>query len=133
LFVFGARTAIIGIGIDGDTSTWKEDACYFDILGIHQADKVLHDDVDTVLVKGTMVAETKKVEFETLTLNHLYVWDVADAYLGKVGLPSDRAETCKLGTVELYPIIVLGVFVIEGFKHLGSIILAILCGVAKQS
>ena len=133
MFVFGTRTAIVGIGIDGDTATWKEDAGNFDILGIHKADKVLHDDVDTVLVKGTMVAETKKVEFEALTLNHLDVWDVADAYLGKVGLPSDRAETCKLGTVELYPIIVLGVFVIEGFKHLGSIILAILCGVAKQS
>ena len=133
MFVLGTRTAIVGIGIDGYAATWKEDAGNFDILGIHKADKVLHDDVDTVLVKGTMVAETKKVEFETLTLNHLYVWDVADAYLCKVGLSSDRAETCKLGTVELYPIIVLGVFVIEGFKHLGSIILAILCGVAKQS
>jgi uncharacterized protein YeaC (DUF1315 family) len=133
LFVFSTRTAIIGIWIDGNATTWEEYASDLDILGIHQADKVLHDDVDTVLVKGTMVAETKKVELETLAFNHLDVGDVADAYLGKVGLPSDRAETCKLGTVELYPIIVLGVFVIEGFKHLGSIILAILCGVAKQS
>lgn len=133
MFVFGVGTAIIGIGIDRDTSTWKEDACYFDILGFHQADKVLHDDVDTVLVKGAMVAEAKKVELETLAFNHLDVGDVADAYLGKVGLPSDRTETCELGAVELYPVVVLGVLVVEGFKHLGGIVLAILGSVAKQS
>ena len=72
-------------------------------------------------------------ELETLAFNHLDIWDVADAYLGKVGLASDRTETCELGTVELYPVVVLGVLVVEGFKHLGGIVLAILGSVAKQS
>ena len=133
MFVFSTWTAIIGIWIDGNATTWEEYASDLDILGIYQADKVLHDDVDTVLVKGTMVAEAKKVELETLAFNHLDIWDVADAYLGKVGLASDRAETGELGTVELYPIVVLGVLVVEGFKHFGGIVLAILGGVAKQS
>jgi hypothetical protein len=84
-----ARTTIVSIWIDGNATPWEEYACNLNVFGVHKTYKILHDDVDTVFVKGTMVAETKKVELETLAFNHFDVGDVAYAYLGKVWLPGD--------------------------------------------
>ena len=63
-FVFCAGAAIIGIGIDADPAAWREDACDFYVFGIHQADEVFHDGVDTVLVEVSVIAEGEEIELE---------------------------------------------------------------------
>jgi hypothetical protein len=78
-----------------------------------------------------VVAEAEEVEFETFTLHHALIGEIADAYLCKVGLAGDGAEACELRAVELHPVVVLGVFVLERFEHLGSIVLTVL-GLATQ-
>lgn len=77
--VLGARTAVVGVGIDGDAATWGEEAGDLDVFGIHQFDEVLHDDVYAVLVEVSVVSEAEKIELEALALDHLDVRDIADA------------------------------------------------------
>ena len=77
--VLGARTAVVGVGIDGDAATWSEEAGDLDVFGIHQFDEVLHDDVYAVLVEVSVVSEAEKIELEALALDHLDVRDIADA------------------------------------------------------
>lgn len=55
--VLRAGLAVVGKGINADAATGNEDACHFDVLRFHQADEVLHDDVDTILVKAAVIAE----------------------------------------------------------------------------
>jgi hypothetical protein len=69
-----------------------------------------------------MIAETEQIEFQTLALNHFHIRNIIDADGCKIGLPCDRAKAREFGTVERYPIVVLGMFVDEGFEHFGSII-----------
>ena len=82
--VFRSRTSVIGVRPDADSSTWGEDAGDLDIFGVHKAYEVLHDDVHTILVEITMVAEREELEIQTLRLHHEHVRYVCDAYLGKV-------------------------------------------------
>lgn len=60
-FVLCAGTPIIAIRVDGDASTGCEDARYLDVFRIHQADKVFHDDVYTILMEVSMIAEAEEV------------------------------------------------------------------------
>ena len=125
LLVFGAWAAIVGVGVDADAAAGREDASDFDVLGVHQTDEVLHDDVDAVLVEVAVVAEGEEVELEGFALHHALVGQVGDADFGKVGLSCDGAQGGELGTVELHPVVVFGVFVLEGFQHFGSVVLTI--------
>ena len=59
LFPFCTRLAIICVWIDGQTTARRKLAPYLDIFRIHQLDKVFHNDVNAVLVKVPMIAETK--------------------------------------------------------------------------
>lgn len=125
LLVFGARPAVVGIGVDADAATRDEKPGDLDIFGIHEADEVLHDDVYAVFVEVAVVAETEQVELQTFAFHHADVGNVADAYFGKVGLAGNGAEAGEFRTVEAHPIVVLGVFVLKGFKHLGCIVVAV--------
>ena len=60
-FVFGAGNAVVGVGMDADAPARGEQSCHLNIFGLHQPDEVFHDDVDTVLMKIPMVAETEKI------------------------------------------------------------------------
>lgn len=60
--VLGTRTAVVGVGVDGDAATWGEEAGNLDVFGIHQSDEVLHDDVYAVLVEVSVVSEAEKIE-----------------------------------------------------------------------
>ena len=53
--------AIVGEGLDGDATTGIEQADDLQILRVHQLDQVLHNDVDTVLVEVTVVAEAEEI------------------------------------------------------------------------
>ena len=59
LFPLSTRLAVVCIWIDGQTTTRRKLAPYLDVLRIHQLHKVFHDDVDAVLVKVPVIAETK--------------------------------------------------------------------------
>jgi len=122
LFVLGAWTAVVGVGVDGDAATWGEDAGDLDIFGVHEADEVFHDDVDAVLVEVAVVTETEEVELEALALHHALIGEIADAYLGKVGLAGDGAEAGELGAVELHPVVVLRMFVRKGLQYFWSVV-----------
>ena len=69
-FVFSAGTSVVGIGVDADATAWGEETRYLDVFWIHETYEVLHDDVDTILVEVTMVAEGEEVELEALALHH---------------------------------------------------------------
>ena len=57
-----------------------------------ELEELKNDDVHTIFVEIASVAETEEVEFEALALNHLYMWDIGDSYLRKVGLAGYGAE-----------------------------------------
>ena len=59
LFPLCTRLAIVCVWVDGQTTARRKLAPYLDVLRIHQLDEVFHDDVDAVLVKVPMIAETK--------------------------------------------------------------------------
>lgn len=128
--IFGARTAVVGVGPDADAATRGEDACHLDVFGIHQTDEVLHDDVDAILMEVAMVAEGEEIELQTLGFHHTHIGDVADADLCKVGLAGDGAEAGELGTVETDPIVVVGVLVDKGLKDFGGVVALVLCAAA---
>ena len=89
LFVFCIGASVVGVGPDADAAAGGEDACDFDVFGIHEADEVFHDFVDAVFVEVSVVAVGEEVEFETFAFDHALVGNVGDAYLGKVGLSGD--------------------------------------------
>ena len=61
LFPLGTRLAVVCVWIDGQTTTRRKLAPYLDVLRIHQLDEVFHDNVNAVLVKVPVIAETKEV------------------------------------------------------------------------
>ncbi|MDN5296646.1 MAG: hypothetical protein PWQ71_752 [Bacteroidota bacterium] len=122
LLIFSPLFSIVGIRIDADSAAWRKYSRYFDILRLHQSNQVFHDNIDTVLVKCAMIAKTEQIEFQTFALNHFHIRNIIDANGCKIGLPGNRAKTGEFGTVERYPIVVVLMFVDEGFKHFGSII-----------
>ena len=126
-----AGTAIVGVGMDADAAARDEEAENLDVAGGHKTDEVVEDDVDAVLVEVAMVSEGEEIEFQALTFHHALVGNIKNLDFGEVGLPSDWAERGELGTVELHPIIAFGMTVLEGFEHLGGIVLGNLGLAAK--
>ena len=59
LFILRARTSVVSIRINADASPGCEQTNDLDIFGIHEADEILHDDVDTVLMEIAMVAKAE--------------------------------------------------------------------------
>ena len=123
--IFGARTSVVGIGIDADAAARREEADDLNVFGVHQRHKILHDLVDTVFVEITMVAEGEEIELQALRLHHALTGDVENLDLRKVGLTGDRTERRKLRTVELHPVIVVRMLVDKRFQHLRRIVLTV--------
>ena len=59
LFPLCTRLAVVCVWIDGQTTARRKLTPYLDVLRIHQLDEIFHDDVDAVLVKVPVIAETK--------------------------------------------------------------------------
>ena len=110
-----ARHSVVGVGIDADATAGSKQADDLDVFGIHQANEVFKDDVDTVFVEVAMVAEAEQIEFQTLAFHHSFGRNISDSDLGKVGLTRDGAQGGELRTVEPHPIVILGMFVLKGF------------------
>ena len=132
LFKLCAGAAVVSIGEDADAAARGEEAGHFDVFRVHEADEVLHDDIDTILVEVAVVAEGEEVEFEALALDHTDVGDVGDADFGVVGLSGDGTEGRKFGTVEAHPVVVVGVFVDERLKHFGGVVGGVFCALAAE-
>ena len=126
LLVLSAGATIVAEGKDADATSWGEVPKDLDVARVHQLDEILHNDIHTVLMEGTMIAEAEEVELEALALDHLHVGDVADVYGRIVGLPGDGAEAGELGAVEAHPVVSLLMLVREGLEHLGGIVLPVL-------
>ena len=125
LLVFCSRTTVVGVWIDADTATWGEDARHLYIFRIHEADKVFHNDIDTILMEVAMIAEREEIEFQTLALHHLHIGHILYLYLCKVRLSGNRTERSELRAVEKHPVVILRMFVLKALKHLRSIVLTI--------
>ena len=124
--------AVIDIGMDGYATSRGKQTKYLDVLRVHQPDEVIEDYIDTILVESAMVAETEKVEFQALALDHSDVGNIADPDLGEIRLPGNRAQRSELRAIEPHPIITTGMHVLEGLKDLGSVIHLISGLVAKS-
>ena len=120
--VLGARTSVVGVGIDGDAATWSKEAGDLDVFGSHQSDEVLHDDVYAVFVEVSMVSEAEKIELEALAFDHLHVRDIADAEFREVRLSCNRTEGGELRAVETHPVVIALVLVFECLQYLRSVV-----------
>ena len=127
LFVLRSWLAVIGIGIDADATTGREQPHHFDVLWRHELHQVFHDDVHAVLMEIAVVAEGEKVELQALGLHHALGGYVHNLDFGKVGLTRDRAERRELWAVELHPVVVALVLVLESLQHLGGVVVQIFC------
>ena len=123
---------VVGKGIDADAATGEEVARHLQVLGIHQAHEVLHDNVDTVLMEIAVVAEREEVELERLALHHPLARDITNVDMSEVGLSGLGTECGKLRAVEGNEILVFRVFVREGLQHVGIIVVAVLHVLVSQ-
>ena len=128
---FGAGTAVVGVRVYGNAAARGEETGDLDVFRVHQADQVLHDFVHAVFVEIAVVPETEKIEFQALALDHPAVRDIADADFSKIRLPGNRAKAGEFRAIETYPVIVLRMLVLEGFKYLRSIVHFIICLVSE--
>jgi len=120
--VFAAGLAVIAVGIDAQTSTWEELAPDFDVFRVHQFDEILHDDVDTIFVKTSVIAEAEKIQLQTLAFHHFFLRHVADVNGCKIGLTRDGAEAGEFRTVEFDHVVVVRMLVVEAFQYFGIVV-----------
>ena len=123
--IFGTGPTIVGIRIDRDTTTRSKEASNLNVLWVHQANQVLHNDIDTIFMKGSVTAKAEKVELKALTFHHLHIRNIGDTDFCKVGLSGNGTQAGKLRAVKAHPVVVLRMLVIESFEHLRSIVLPI--------
>lgn len=117
LFVLRSRLAVVRIRVNGDAAARCEFAPYFNEAGVHQLDQIVHDDIHTILVEITMVAEAEQVQLERFALDHFDIRNVADIDRCKVWLTRNRAQAGELRAVEFYKIIAVRMFVIKALQN----------------
>ena len=126
LLVFGAGAAVVGVWIDADAATRREEADDLDILGIHESDEILHDDVHAVFMEIAVVAEREEIQLQALALHHPLFRHISNDNIGKIRLPCDRAQRSELRAVELDPVVVLRMLVLESLQKPRIVIRVIL-------
>lgn len=114
LFIFRVWPSIVAVGVYAYATTRCKLTPNFNISWVHKLYKVLHDDIYAILMVVAVVAEAKHVKLKALTFNHVNVWNVANIYGCKVGLPGNGAKARKFWYVEFYPIVILWMLVGEG-------------------
>ena len=130
--VLMVAVAIVGKRLDADAATRIKQANYLKILGVHELDQVLHDDVDAVLMEITMIAEAEQIQLQTLALDHAHTRNIVDNDVTEVRLARLGAQRGELGTIERHHIFILGVLVLEGLEHVGAIVKLILRALVAQ-
>ena len=130
--VLVVAVAIVGKRLDADAATRVKQADDLKVLGFHELDQVLHDDVHAVLVEVAVVAETEEIQLQALALDHAHTGDVVDDDVAEVGLAGLGAQRGELGAVERHHILILGVLVLEGLEHVGAVVKLILRALVAQ-
>ena len=123
---------VVGKGIDADAAAGEEVAGHLQVLGIHEAHEVLHDNVDTVLMEIAVVAEREEVELERLALHHPLARDITNVEVPEIGLTGLGAEGGKLRTIECHEVLVLRMLVGEGLQHLGVVLIRVVYMLVSQ-
>ncbi len=62
LFPFGPLLAVVAIGVNGNSAAGQKLAPYFDICGVHQTNKVVHNYVHAVFVEIAAVSEPEEIQ-----------------------------------------------------------------------
>ena len=127
LLIFCSWSAVVGVWMNCNASTWREDASDLDVTRIHKTNQVFHYYIDTVFVEVAMIAEAEEIELEALAFDHLDIRNIADDNVCEVRLTCDGTEACKLWAVELDPVVVVLMLVDERLQHFWSIILSVHC------
>lgn len=124
-FVFCAGASVVGKRVDADAAAGREESGDLNVFGVHKADEVLHDDIDDVLVEIAVVAEAHEVELQRLALDHPAARDVRDIDGRIVRLARDGAERRELRAVELDPVIIVRMTVLERLEDLRTVIVVV--------
>ena len=125
LFIFRSGTSIVCIRVNGDAAARGENSRNLNIFVVHQTDKVFHYNVYAILMESAMITKTEKIKLQALALHHFHIGNIADADFRKIRLSRYGTKTGELRTIETYPIIIIGMFIVKRFQNFGSIILLI--------
>ena len=121
-FPFCSLHAVVAVGVDGEASAGEEFAPDFDVARIEEVDQIVHDDIYTVFMKVTMIAEAEEVELQGFTFYHEISGNVGDVDGGKIGLPGFGAQAGEFRTVEFDKIVAVFVFIGNSFQIVGVIV-----------
>ena len=69
-----------------------------------------------------MIAETEKIEFQTLAFHHPLPWDIRNIDMTEIRLSGLRAKRCKLRTIKIHDILIFGMLILKRLKQLRCII-----------
>ena len=123
---------VVGERIDANSAAGHEIAGDLKVFGIHEFDQIFHDDVHAILMKIAVVAEGEEVQLERFALDHPFARDIRDVDVSEVGLSCFGTECGELRAVERNEVLVFGMFVREGFQHLGVIVVRVLDVLVSQ-
>ena len=62
LFPLGTLFPVVTVGVYGNTAARQKLSPYFDIRGVHQINKVVHNYVNAVFVEIAAVSEPEKIQ-----------------------------------------------------------------------
>ena len=124
-FPFCTRLTVIAVRINGNSAAWEKFSPYFDIFRLHKLNKVIHNDVNAVLVEISVIAEAEQVELQGFALDHLYIGHIGNIDRRKIRLSGDGAKAGEFRAVELDKIVTVRVLVVKGFEHLRRVILRV--------
>ena len=80
-----------------------------------------------------VVAEREQIQFQALALDHLGARDIRDDDFAEIGLSGLGTQRRKFGTGEGHEIFVVGMLIVKGLKHLGTVVGGIFdAGIAQQ-
>ena len=87
--------SVIGKGVNADSSARHEHTANLNIFRIHQRLQILHDDINAILMKITVITEGEEIELKTLALHHIDARDIGDVDMTEIrltGLRTKRSE-----------------------------------------
>ena len=66
LFKLGALSAIVAVRVNGNAPSGSKLTPHLNVLGVHKLDKVLHNDINAVLVEIAVITEAVQIKFQRL-------------------------------------------------------------------
>lgn len=114
-----------GIGVNFNATSGSEFSNNFNKVRFHEFIEVFTNELHAIFVKATMLAEAKKIKFETFGFHHFFVGHVVDNNSGKIWLPSLWANGGEFRAMKSCPARVISVLVVKTFEKFGGVLLNI--------